>query len=295
MIKRVESRDIDLKKFAELQRDADVFCKTAYFEPLCKFWCALVLNDYVGVIVIPYNKKGTYSWVVTPLFYRASAWLGTWSDEHKNTAINFLKTEFSHGNLNIQFTPFLNNQKVYQVISPATLSANNYNKLAKRMINKFEQQNTRFTCDLDIPMFVNFLLSELGGKVEGINPESMKLFTKLLISLQNHNMLKFEGVVQGGELLAGILIVETQNRHLYLKGTATDSAKKMGAYYALMNRAIQRAMEENVIFDFGGSSIQGVAQFNRNFGAEDEVYSNLTWGKQPFIISLLKRIKSLWN
>ena len=46
---------------------------------------------------------------------------------------------------------------------------------------------------------------------------------------------------------------------------------------------------------FGGSSIEGVAQFNRNFGAQDAEYGHFAWGKQPRLFKFIKRLKGLWK
>ena len=85
MIKHVDSSDVDFEKLAHLQElHADnLFCHSAYFEPLFERWCALVSNDYAGVLIVPYQKFGPWKWSFTPLFYRATPWLGAWSEEEK--------------------------------------------------------------------------------------------------------------------------------------------------------------------------------------------------------------------
>lgn len=297
MIVRVDSKDVDRKKLSFLQNElsSDSFSQTAYFEALCPKWCLLVLRDYEGALIIPYNQKGPWQWVVTPLYYRASQWLGTWSDAEKVKAIELIQQEFSSGCLNLSDLPNHAETRNYQVIYPKSNSSTTYNSLAQRMIRKAENHDFNFIQELDIANFSSFLLRELGTKVDSVDSDSVKLLGKLLQSLNENKMLKFEGIVMGGELVAGLVVVELEGRHLYLKGTATDSTKKMGAFYALMHRAIQRAMSNNAIFDFGGSNVEGVAQFNRNFGAEDANYVNLSWGKQPTVLRTIKSIRKLWK
>jgi hypothetical protein len=163
------------------------------------------------------------------------------------------------------------------------------------MIRKAQNLDLQLTNDLHINQFVQFLYEELNAKVEGITKDSMLLFERLITRLLESRKLYFEGVVMGGVLVGGILIVQGQGRHLYLKGTATREAKKLGVYYWLMHRAIERARAEQATFDFGGSGIEGVAQFNRNFGAVDAFYSRFTWGKIPLLFNILKRLKQAWK
>jgi lipid II:glycine glycyltransferase (peptidoglycan interpeptide bridge formation enzyme) len=297
MIKRIESEALDLDKLAQIQKlhADDLFCQSAYFEPLFERWCALVLNDYEGVLLVPYKRVGPWVWSFTPLFYRASYWLGTWTESDKKEALQLLKKSFHFGSLNLGLVSDSVEMRIHQVILPQNYTLENYNKLAQRMIRKAQQHDIQLVQDFDAAPFVAFLHRELNEKVAGINSDSMRVFEKLLRSLENKGFLRFEGAAIGGVLVAGILIVEGQGRHLYLKGTATQDAKKIGVYYWLMHRAIERAQAQGAIFDFGGSSIEGVAQFNRNFGAQDAEYGHFSWGKQPRLFKFIKRLKGLWK
>ena len=297
MIKRVEAKDVDLVKLAHLQKQHgdDLFSQTAYFAPLFEQWCALVLDDYRGVLLIPYKKFGPWQWSFTPMFYRASCWMGAWSEKDQEDALQLLRKSFHFGALNIGSFDKTLESRIHQVILPESPAQEAYNKLTNRMIRKAQQQEIQLVDTLHIERFVEFLHRELHEKVDGINNDSMRLFTRLLQSLQKQGCLRFEGAVMGGVLVAGILIVEGQGRHLYLKGTATQDTKKLGVYYLLMQRALERAQEKDAIFDFGGSSIEGVAQFNRNFGAEDATYSHFSWGKQPRLFTMIKRIRAAWK
>lgn len=297
MIKRIESGAIDLDKLARLQKlhADDVFCQTAYFQSLFQHWCALVLDDYKAVFLIPYKTFGPWKWSFTPMFYRASYWLGTWSDSDKNEALELLKNSFDFGALNVGCVSGLTVRSVHQIILSENQGIESYNKLARRMIRKAQQHDILLINELDVANFVQFLHRELNEKVAGINDDSMRLFSKLLYGLQKQGCLRFEGAILGGVLVAGILVVEGQGRHVYLKGTATQDAKKIGVYYWLMHRAVERAQEQGAIFDFGGSSIEGVAQFNRNFGAQDDEYAHFVWGKQPRLFAMIKRILKAWK
>ena len=297
MINLVDYKFIDSSKLAALRtkHKGDPFCQSCYFNVVCDSFVALVLNDYQGVLLVPYKKIGPWKWALTPLFYRYSQWLGSWSEFEKSRALELLVKHFQFGDLNLGKTDALEQAKFHQELDAKCYAIEQCNTQARRMIRKAEGQGIQFTAELKIDSFVHFLSIELSAKVDGMNSEALSRLKALLHELNSAHKLHFEGAILGGELVGGILIVEVAGRHLYLKGTATRDAKRVGVYYLLMHRAIMRAREAQVIFDFGGSGVDGVARFNRNFGAHDVTYSHFTWGKQPYLYKFLKRLRNLWK
>jgi hypothetical protein len=76
-----------------------------------------------------------------------------------------------------------------------------------------------------------------------------------------------------------------------LKGAANDKARNQGLMYACMKNEIENTLQEGKIFDFGGSSIEGVKRFNLNFGSDDIEYYEYEWNHAPWWWRLLKYIR----
>lgn len=292
MLKFVEFKHIDLNKWRLLLAENEdvIFTSEAYYSPLAENWGAIILDDYQGALLVPFKKKLFWTWVYTPKFYRASYWMGEWDTTNQIAALELLEKTFSFGALNLGPADCLKNELPHQVISPETYDEASYNTLARRMIRKAESVSIHLTNEWDETQFLTFLQAELGSKVDDFQGPSMHVFRDLLRSLQNAGIFHFEGAVVGGALVGGLISVQLPGRHLYLKGTANLEAKKSGAYYLLMHRAIKRAVAANAVFDFGGSRVEGVAQFNRNFGARDNEYTNYSWGSEPTPFKILKII-----
>ncbi|MNY52863.1 hypothetical protein D3C86_1885730 [compost metagenome] len=89
--------------------------------------------------------------------------------------------------------------------------------------------------------------------------------------------------------------METDSTVLYLKGTTTEEAKKSGGMYKLIFTAIEYAHAGQKTLDFGGSNVESVRRFNLNFGAEDVVYSQLSWNNAPLWWKLVKKIRDKWT
>jgi hypothetical protein len=297
MLKYVESKHIDLNKWRKLlaENEEAIFTCEAYFAALAENWGVIILDDYQGALLVPFKKKLFWTWVYTPKFYRASYWMGEWDAANQKSALELLEKTFSFGALNLGSADCLKNELPHQVISPETYDEVNYNTLAKRMIRKGEASGVHFTNDYQEEHFLSFLEQELGPKIDDFQGVNIDVFRALTRSLQHAGLFHFEGAVMGGQLIAGLISVHVSGRHLYLKGTASLEAKKSGVYYLLMHRAINRAAAQGAIFDFGGSRVEGVAQFNRNFGAQDVFYANHSWGKQPKFFDLVKSILGKQN
>jgi len=89
---------------------------------------------------------------------------------------------------------------------------------------------------------------------------------------------------------AGFFLLD-KKRITYLKGAATEEAKKDGAMFGLMNFAFEKYEGDFDIFDFGGSDVENVANFYKKFGAEDRTYYNYTINNLPKWFRAIKKIR----
>jgi len=78
---------------------------------------------------------------------------------------------------------------------------------------------------------------------------------------------------------------------VYLKGTNFDKADNSGSMHLLMKHAIEFFADKSAIFDFGGGSKQGLANFYTGFGGQVMTYSFLQVNKLPWLIKILKNKK----
>ena len=78
---------------------------------------------------------------------------------------------------------------------------------------------------------------------------------------------------------------------LYLKGTNFDKADNSGSMHFLMKHAIEFFADKSTIFDFGGGSKQGLANFYIGFGGQVMTYGFLQVNKLPRLIKILKKKK----
>jgi hypothetical protein len=278
-MKFIEREHIDCEKWDRLVEDFGglPFSKSFYLDAVAENWCVLVDKDYSSGIAIPYVVRLGKRSVYTPLFMRCLEWQGglitqTHLDEIKR---KFPKGEFNfagHSAEQIETLP-------YQEIQID--SAPKYNDLAKRMIRKFESSNLSLV-QVDVPKNVLEVIGEeLPSKVTSVNQKSIILLENLVATLHANQLLRIIEVREEGYCVGGAFFIESRDRILYLKSAFRTESKKKGAMYKIMDLEIQRAVENNKTFDFGGSRVEGVRRFNLNLGAHDQFYSSMKWDEMP--------------
>lgn len=275
------------KQWDELvsSKGASVFSESVYLDATAENWSVLYADDLKSGMACPYVVKGGVKVLVTPFFNRFMEWVGDPVPEEEIT--NALKNEFSVADLQVG-RGFSLNQRIYQSLVPGQLKLN---QQAKRSLNKSLEYAVKR--EENIPLMMELLRNELQNRIHGINEQTLPILEKLVTGYQNKRLRQFN-LYKEDQWLGGVWTLETDSAVLYLKGTTTEEAKKSGGMYKLMLTAIEDAGSKGKVFDFGGSNVESVRRFNLNFGAEDVVYSQLSWNKAPFWWRIVKTIRDKW-
>lgn len=269
-----------------LRHGAAVFSESIYLDATSEHWAILYTNDFRAGIVCPYAVKGGVKVLVTPFFNRYAEWIGEPVPEEE--IIRALKNEFPVADLQVG-NGFSQNRRVYQRLETGKLKLN---QQAKRSLNKAADYTV--TNEVNIPQLMDLLKGELANRIHGINDTTLQVLEKLVSTYQDTRLRQFN-LYRGNQWLGGMWILENGSTVLYLKGTTTEEAKKSGGMYRLMLTAIEYAHSQQKTFDFGGSNVESVRRFNLNFGAEDVVYSQLSWNNAPLWWKFLKKIRDKWT
>ncbi|MNU98942.1 hypothetical protein D3C71_890630 [compost metagenome] len=243
-------------------------------------------DDLKSGMACPYVVKGGVSVLVTPFFNRFMEWVGEPVSEEE--LIKTLKSKFQVADLQVG-KGFSLNQRIYQRLEPGMLKLN---QQAKRSLNKAKEFSV--TQEVNIPVMMELLQTELANRIHGISAATLPILEKLVLGYENSRLGQFS-LYQENQWLGGIWILETDSTVLYLKGTTSEEAKKLGGMYKLMFTAIEYANSKEKSFDFGGSNVESVRRFNLNFGAQDVAYSQLSWNNAPFWWRTLKMIRDKWT
>jgi len=261
-------------------------------------WDALIWGDYEFVMPLPVRSKFGFSYVYQPLFcqqlgifpkpsnsvaelfYRALYDRFRYCDVYLNSQNPLVKTAGE-----MEFLPrrnFLLDLKYnYKSL------AKSYSTNTKRNIAKANDNHLQFVAGLQLEDYMAFKQSNLIDKIA--ENEIAKL--KSIISFGQY---KGFGEIYGvynpeNELCAAVYFCKWKNRVIYLNAASSKTGKELGGMYFLVDNFIKTNAEQELILDFEGSMVPGVARFYSGFGATAETYFQLKFNRLPLPFRWFKR------
>ncbi len=291
-LKIIEREHINTTKWNALvtaKLGHSIFSHSYYLDEVAENWCIITDSDYSCGIAIPYTKRLGTKCFTTPIFVRYLEWFG--SQSNWEIAANLIENSFSGGSFQVPKN-LVNHQleRNFQIVE----GDRKLSSQAKRMLAKAKDYKVEIANESEILSILKIIESELPSRISTLNTRNIAILSQLVLNLGQKNYVKSFVIKSERKIVAGIILIEFNGVLLYLKGASFSDFKKNGAMYALMDYAIVHAQQNNLIFDFGGSSAEGVRRFNLNLGGVDIQYGVYHSDKMPFWYKGLKRIKNLW-
>ncbi len=281
------NKDLDLVKYNSCissSLNTMVYAYSWYLNCVTDDWDALILNDYEAVMPLPKKKKYGIHYIYQPPWVQQ---LGIFSkleiDETivkkfiANIPKKFFLVNYFFNFKNIFSNNYVKtrNNYILSLNSDFETIKSSYNKNRKRISNK---------------NFKGFNLNKKGNKSEYLKFYKSKnfdfkthkdSFEKLqnLLNL-NNEFVNVWTVYHNHNLFGGLVWIREKYRITYLVPLASDEAKKYNISTYLVNELIKEHQNTDLILDFEGSMIDGIAQFYKSFGAVKEDYY---WYKKRLI------------
>jgi hypothetical protein len=289
-MKIIERKHIVIDKWnslVERSPNAQLFDTSDYLDAVAENWCVLVDENYTKGIALPFSIRLGVKSIYTPIFLRSVSFLG--GDISAEELKNLLKLHFPLGQLSLSFESE-NKTHFYQTID--FVQEIEQSNLGKRMLKRFEKNKFTIDFEANSKEVEKHIEIELPKKIDAINAKTLKSLNQLIKTFKAKNQLHVLTISKNNEVIGGLYLMESSKRLLYLKGAFTEDAKREGAMYGAMQKAIELAKAKELIFDFGGSRVIGVRRFNVNLGGKDCFYSTIEWNNAPFWFNWLKKIKN---
>ena len=257
-----------------------------YLDIVSPGWEALVSDNYEYVMPLPVKRKYGISYMVQPVLTQQ---LGIFSSQSINEDIIrlFIKKipyysyeiNLNEMNFNAEITEVpnyvLSLNESYESISKK------YSKNTIRNIEKARKQKLTLKSNLQIEEFVQFYNSVEKNFIStnGI------LLKKLLEKAEQKKTITLLGVLNSqNELIAALCLFFTGNRLVYLVPASNKEGKNASAMFLIVDFLIKNKTQSNIILDFEGSQIEGVARFYKGFGAINQPYYILKRFRPAFLI-----------
>ena len=262
-----------------------------YLDIVSPGWEALVSEDYDFVMPLPTKSKYKIPYLVQPILTQQ---LGIFSKQEINEEIvnEFIKEiPYYSYELNLNERNYfpkaliypnflLNLNKSYQELASV------YSKNNQRNIEKASKLNLRVEFDIDSSEFLNFYF-EVEKQFISVKKNILE---KLIDKGVSEKVIKICGVYSStNELIAAVCLLISSNRITYLLPVSNAEGKTSSAMFLFIDQFIRKNSGNDLIFDFEGSRIEGIARFYRGFGARNHPYYILKRFRPSFLINKLPK------
>lgn len=280
MIQYLERHQIDDIKYNNCIKSAHnsrIYAYSWYLDCVADHWDALILNDYEVVMPLPWRCKYFIKYIYPPAWTQQ---LGIFSEMNisKELTLDFVRSiPKKFKKITIQFNSgneatFLNTEKrvnyMLYLNTPYKQIYSGFNKNRKRDIKKSLALNISVENDVKAQKFLNFYLNQ--SKSYQLNQNQIDTLKLLLHS--NNKAVHICGIRKNEKLIAALAWLKDENRITYLLPIATGDAKNVGLPTFIISELIKQYSNTNLVVDFEGSMISGVANFYESFGAVEEKY-----------------------
>lgn len=299
MINFIRHGEIDRKKWDQCVLNSKqklVYSQSWYLDLVAPGWCGLVEDDYISVMAIPLRKKFGISYIFQPLF---SQQLGVYSAEIIEASktqefiqaipddIRYIDYNLNHlhkiSNGEFLFSVRINYElELFRRYSELEVnySANTRRNLQKTILN------IEISQDIKIQDIISLKRDTTRKKRPASYYEWLNCYMDKILSL-NRGVLV--GAFYNGQLVGAAFFVLYEDRLYYLVPVSNEKGKEERAMFAILDYVIGKYADSDVILDFEGSTITGIARFFAGFGAKPKKYFKLKVNRLPFIIKLFKK------
>lgn len=282
MICYFKRNELDIFKYdacIEVAINSRIYAYSWYLDIVADNWDALVLNDYEAVMPLPWRQKYFIKYIYPPAWTQQ---LGVFSSfkidaslvkefiqaipkKFKKITIQFnAENDLSLFKTEKRTNYILKLDKSYEEIYK------NYRKDRKERFRQVNRKNYKVT-----KVLINDLIDI--GKSDysylRITDENYYKLAELSNFIEkNKNGFLLGVCANDNQFLGGSFFLKDKLRTTYLFSVATEKGKKEQIITLVINEVIREKSNSNLIFDFEGSMIEGVADFYKGFGAYEEYY-----------------------
>ena len=304
MIQFIEHKNIDKHKWDSCVTQSfnqSISAYSWYLDCVSENWSALVMDDYQAVFPLSVKSKYKIKYFLQPIFVRS---IGIYSKKYISEELvnsffdaipNNIKLIDFYLKENIRFNKvgyevssrkvqLLNLNQSYETIKQS------YNRSALKNLRKAEKNEIVITEQITPEKIAEQYQENIGSQVEKLNSSHFKTIEKLMkVALKNESGITLAVINKNKETIASAFFMKTDKAIYFSFGSANDEGKSVGAMYLMVDEIIKRYAQRINLFDFEGSDMEGIGNFNRNFGAKDFVYLRVQKNTLPGIVKWISK------
>jgi hypothetical protein len=282
----IQRKNINVKKWDERvslsNEDGAFFHFSWYLDAVAPNWEGFVLGDYEAIFPITGVNKWGVNFLIQPFLTRSFSPMG-FEPSQMVSLQKYLQTHFRY--VQLGSTHFSVDQAVgrtYQCLELNENAAAGFSENHRRQLKKFQAFSPKLTHDFRPDEVIQLFRKVKGEEFLHLKDRHYRMLRQLMVSANEQGKLFQFSVFVEGQMIGSSVYLKFGTKVLYLKGIVTSEYQKVGGMVYLHAEAIRFFSGDCVSFDFGGSNNQGLANFNRKFGAADREYLLLTSNRLPW-------------
>jgi hypothetical protein len=300
-IRYLTNQQIDKAKWDKCIDNAGnglIYAYSFYLDTMAENWDALVLNDYETVMPLTWKKKYGIHYLYQPFL---TAQLGVFgeivTERQCGDFIQAIPSKFRYIDISLNSGHISGIPTGYSIhrlnhildlSKPYEYLYKKYRENIQRNIKKAEQAGCKIEKGFDVEKVIDLAVQQMKSHSKETE-ENIDRFRKLYQQLHAKQMATTYGIIsQQNELLASCVFFFSHNRAYYILVGNHPNGKTIGASHMLIDAFIKDHAGKDMLLDFEGSDIPGLALFYRSFGAAEIVYPQLRLNRLPFYLKWMK-------
>jgi hypothetical protein len=303
-IRFVSNNDIDRERWDKCIAHSPfgiAYAFSWYLDRICPKWDALISEDYQYVMPLVNSRKYGIRYIYQPFFTQQ---LGLFSGQPIDADIlnrfvdsipRYFRLIDMNLNLGNTFKPtnisIKENTTYHLNLQPAIDEIRSaYNSNTRRNIQKAKVNQVTVSRFSDVGYFVDFTRKNLLEKSPEIKKNHYSALQAVIAYAVNNGYGEIYAALNTeNQLLAAVFFLKTSRSCIYLAATSNQEGIDKSAMFLLVDTFIENNSGNNLVLDFEGSNIQGIARFYAGFGASPQTYFSVHQNRLPAILKAFKK------
>tara|TARA_R110002126_G_scaffold282967_1_gene431863 strand:- start:16160 stop:17068 length:909 start_codon:yes stop_codon:yes gene_type:complete len=302
MIKYIKRKDLDVEKYNACIENAvqsRIYAFSWYLDIVVDHWDVLVLDDYNAVMPIPWRKKAGIKYAYPPFWLLE---LGVFSldenvDYQSFLDVLFHKFKFIESRLNtnniIQKSASFLIAKQMQILKIEDIYESifeNYRKDRKKDLRKANKADLSKKWEDNPDKLIQLFKDNVGKRTPFIVEKDYMNLKKLMISCIDKKVGAVLSIYnKEDKLVASGFFLKHKDCITILVSSTDFNNRNNGENTFLIDSAIHKYQNDYKLFNFGGSSMETIANYFLSFGAKTKEYQQIKYTNLPFFVKLFKR------
>ena len=258
-----------------------IYAQYDYLDNICDHWHGVIVGDYEAVMALPWRTKYGFRYYYTPPFIQQLGLMGNTEIVDYDALTRKIRRFAWYGDLHLNFS----NQKLASAIK-----ANNKTNFIINLKAGYSSIQSAYSLDLKQTLqksSSDFVLNKHHDFVSAIESYqehyasrmphvSEDDFSRLIVLCRqldiNQSCIVRSVCNEQGTMLSNALLLRDNKRIYHLFNTTTSEGRLQHSNHWLIDQILQEFSEQDLLFDFEGSELEGVKTFYKKFGGHIQPY-----------------------